>query len=174
MPLHTWLPLAHPVAPAPFSALMSGLMVKVALYGLIRVAVRVARHAAALARARRCSPSGLLSALGGVLWALLQHDLKRLLAYSTIENVGIIVHRARRLDPDRRSRCWSALAFAAALLHTANHAVFKVLLFLGAGRDRARRRHPRPRPPRRPGAPDAVDRRGLRASAARRSPACRR
>jgi hydrogenase-4 component B len=131
VPLHTWLPRAHPVAPAPFSALMSGLMVKVALYGLIRVEFEwlgTPPHWLGFA----LLGTGVVSALGGALWALVQHDLKRLLAYSTIENVGVIVTAlgAAILIADP---VWSALAFGAALLHTANHAVFKVLLFLSAG-----------------------------------------
>jgi hydrogenase-4 component B len=131
VPLHSWLPRAHPVAPAPFSALMSGLMVKVALYGLIRVQFEW------LGPPPRwlgltLLVVGLASALGGVLWALVQHDLKRLLAYSTIENVGVIVV-ALGAAALIRDPLWSTLAFAAALLHTANHALFKVLLFLGAG-----------------------------------------
>jgi formate hydrogenlyase subunit 3/multisubunit Na+/H+ antiporter MnhD subunit len=131
VPLHSWLPRAHPVAPAPFSALMSGLMVKVALYGLIRVEFEwlgtPPRWLGLVLLA-----AGLLSALGGVVWALMQSELKRLLAFSSIENVGIIVTALGAsillTDP-----VWSTLAFAAALLHCANHAVFKVLLFLGAG-----------------------------------------
>ena len=90
VPLHTWLPLAHPVAPAPFSALMSGMMVKVALYGLIRVEFEWL-GAPPRWLGLTLLAAGLLSALGGVLWALFQQDLKRLLAYSTIENVGIAV-----------------------------------------------------------------------------------
>ncbi|MGZ8695543.1 MAG: proton-conducting transporter transmembrane domain-containing protein, partial [Gaiellaceae bacterium] len=134
MPLHVWLPRAHPLAPAPVSALMSGVMIKVALYGLIRVLVEwdgvlpVWLGVVVLA-------VGALSAVGGVVYALFQHDLKRLLALHSIENVGIIVLgigaclvlRARGAD------AWAAFAFAAALLHTVNHAVFKALLFLGAG-----------------------------------------
>jgi hydrogenase-4 component B len=131
VPLHSWLPRAHPVAPAPFSALMSGMMVKVALYGLIRVEFEwLGTPPRWLGFA--LLGAGLLSALGGVLWALMQQDLKRLLAYSTIENVGIVVTALGAsillTDP-----VWAAFAFAAALLHIANHAVFKVLLFLGAG-----------------------------------------
>ncbi len=134
IPLHSWLPRAHPVAPAHLSALMSGMMIKVALYGLIRVefewlgATPRWLGIALLAL-------GLLSSLGGVLWALFQHDLKRLLAYHSIENVGIIVLGlgASLLFADAGNRLWAAIAFAAALLHIANHAIFKVLLFLGAG-----------------------------------------
>jgi hydrogenase-4 component B len=134
MPLHVWLPRAHPLAPAPVSALMSGVMIKVALYGLVRVLVEwdgvlpVWLGVLVLA-------VGALSAVGGVVYALFQHDLKRLLALHSIENVGIIVLgigaclvlRARGADE------WAAFALAAALLHTVNHAVFKALLFLGAG-----------------------------------------
>ncbi|HEX6024072.1 MAG TPA: proton-conducting transporter membrane subunit [Solirubrobacter sp.] len=132
VPLHSWLPRAHPVAPAPFSALMSGLMVKVALYGLIRVEFEWLGVAPSQWLGFALLAVGLLSALGGVLWALMQQDLKRLLAYSTIENVGIVVTALGAsillADPS-----WAAFAFAAALLHIANHALFKVLLFLGAG-----------------------------------------
>ena len=134
MPLHVWLPRAHPIAPAPVSALMSGVMIKVAIYGLVRVLIDwdgvlpVWFGVLVLA-------VGALSALGGVVYALFEHDLKRLLAMHSIENIGIIVLgigaslvlRARGAD------AWAAFALAAALLHCVNHAVFKALLFLGAG-----------------------------------------
>ncbi|MGZ8715754.1 MAG: proton-conducting transporter transmembrane domain-containing protein [Gaiellaceae bacterium] len=134
MPLHVWLPRAHPSAPAPVSALMSGVMIKVALYGLVRVLLEwdgvlpVWFGVLVLGL-------GALSAVGGVVYALFEHDLKRLLAFHSIENIGIIVLgigaslvlRARGAD------VWAAFALAAALLHTVNHAVFKALLFLGAG-----------------------------------------
>jgi hydrogenase-4 component B len=134
MPLHVWLPRAHPSAPAPVSALMSGVMIKVALYGLVRVLLEwdgvlpVWFGVLVLG-------AGALSAVGGVVYALFEHDLKRLLAFHSIENIGIIVLgigaslvlRARGAD------AWAAFALAAALLHTVNHAVFKALLFLGAG-----------------------------------------
>jgi hydrogenase-4 component B len=134
IPLHSWLPRAHPVAPAHLSALMSGMMIKVALYGLIRVefdwlgATPLWLGIALLA-------IGVLSSLGGVLWALVQHDLKRLLAYHSIENVGIIALGlgASMLFAHAGNQLWAQLAFAAALLHVANHAIFKSLLFLGAG-----------------------------------------
>lgn len=134
MPFHTWLPRAHPVAPSHISALMSGMMIKVALYGLIRVLFGwlggtptwLALVVLAL---------GLLSSLGGVLYALVQHDLKRLLAFHSIENVGIIMLGlgASLLFSSYGHPVWAAIAFAAALLHTLNHAVFKALLFLAAG-----------------------------------------
>ncbi len=134
VPLHSWLPRAHPVAPAHLSALMSGVMIKVALYGLIRVEFE---WLGATPRWLGITllALGLLSALGGVLWALVQHDLKRLLAFHSIENVGIIALGlgASLLFARAGAREWAAIAFAAALLHVANHAIFKALLFLGAG-----------------------------------------
>ena len=134
MPLHSWLPRAHPVAPAHVSALMSGMMIKVAIYGLVRVCFewlpgpRLWLGGLLLAL-------GLLSALGGVLYALVQHELKRLLAFHSIENVGIIALGlgASLLFAHEGETLWASVAFAAALLHTLNHAVFKALLFLGAG-----------------------------------------
>ncbi len=134
VPLHAWLPRAHPVAPAHLSALMSGMMIKVALYGLIRVEFQ---WLGATPRwlGLALLAIGLLSCLGGVLWALVQQDLKRLLAYSSVENVGIIALGlgASLLFADAGNSTWAALAFAAALLQVANHAIFKSLLFLGAG-----------------------------------------
>jgi hydrogenase-4 component B len=134
MPLHVWLPRAHPIAPAPVSALMSGVMLKVALYGLVRTLLEwdgvlpVWFGVLVLA-------VGALSSLGGVVYALFEHDLKRLLALHSIENVGIIVLGigASLLLRARGNDAWAAFALAAALLHCVNHAVFKALLFLGAG-----------------------------------------
>ena len=134
MPLHSWLPRAHPIAPAPVSALMSGVMIKIAVYGLVRVLVDwlgvLPLWFGVLVLAL-----GALSAVGGVVYALFQHDLKRLLAFHSIENVGIIVLGlgACLLLRARGADTWAAFALAAALLHTLNHAVFKSLLFLGAG-----------------------------------------
>jgi hydrogenase-4 component B len=134
MPAHTWLPRAHPVAPSHVSALMSGMMIKVALYGLVRVTFEWL-GATPLWLGALLLALGGLSALGGVLYALFQHDLKRLLAFHSIENVGIIVLAlgASLVFAARDEPVWAAIAFAAGLLHTLNHAVFKALLFLGAG-----------------------------------------
>jgi hydrogenase-4 component B len=134
MPLHSWLPRAHPVAPSHVSALMSGVMIKVALYGLIRVLFEWAAPAPLWAGLAVLG-LGLLSALGGVLYALVQHDLKRLLAFHSIENVGIVALGlgASILFSSQDDPTWAAIAFAAALLHVLNHAVFKSLLFLAAG-----------------------------------------
>ncbi|MFN8188456.1 MAG: proton-conducting transporter membrane subunit [Gaiellales bacterium] len=134
MPLHVWLPRAHPIAPAHVSALMSGVMIKVALYGLVRVLVDwlgpLPEWLGVLVLA-----VGAFSAVAGVVYALFQHDLKRLLAFHSIENVGIIVLGlgACLLLRARGAEAWAAFALAAALLHTVNHAIFKALLFLGAG-----------------------------------------
>ena len=134
VPLHAWLPRAHPMAPAPVSALMSGVMIKLAVYSMIRVFVDwlgvLPTWFGVLVLA-----VGALSSVGGVTYALFQHELKRLLALHSIENIGIIVLglgaclvlRAHGED------VWAAFALAAALLHTVNHAVFKALLFLCAG-----------------------------------------
>jgi formate hydrogenlyase subunit 3/multisubunit Na+/H+ antiporter MnhD subunit len=133
-PLHTWLPRAHPVAPSHLSALMSGVMVNVAIYGLVRVLFEWAAPVP-LWVGLVLLALGLLSALSGVLLALVQPDLKRLLAFSTIENVGIVALAlgASIVFLWQGDRTWAALAFAAALLHTLNHALFKSLLFLAAG-----------------------------------------
>lgn len=134
MPLHVWLPLAHPIAPAPVSALMSGVMIKIAIYGLVRVLVEwvgvLPEWFGVLVLVL-----GALSAVGGVVYALFQHELKRLLAFHSIENIGIIVLGlgACVLLRARGAGEWAALALAASLLHTVNHALFKSLLFLGAG-----------------------------------------
>ncbi len=134
MPFHVWLPRTHPIAPAPVSALMSGMMIKIAIYGLVRVLVEwvgvlpVWFGVIVLA-------VGALSSVGGVTYALFAHDLKRLLALHSIENVGIIVLGLGACLVLRASGAstWAAFALGAALLHTLNHAVFKSLLFLGAG-----------------------------------------
>jgi hydrogenase-4 component B len=134
VPLHVWLPRAHPVAPSHVSALMSGVMIKLALYGLVRVLFEWLTDVP-LWVGLALLGAGALSALAGVLYALMQHELKRLLAFHSIENVGIIVLGlgASLVFAGRGEPAWSALAFAAALLHTLNHAVFKAALFLGAG-----------------------------------------
>jgi hydrogenase-4 component B len=134
VPLHVWLPRAHPVAPSHVSALMSGVMIKLALYGLVRVLFEW-MTVVPLWVGLVLLGLGAVSALTGVLYALMQHELKRLLAFHSIENVGIIVLGlgASLVLAARGEPTWSALAFAAALLHTLNHAVFKAALFLGAG-----------------------------------------
>jgi hydrogenase-4 component B len=134
MPLHSWLPRAHPLAPAHISALMSGVMIKLALYGLVRVLFQWLTPPGMWVGITLMAV-GALSCLGGVLYALMQHELKRLLAFHSIENVGIVALGlgASLVFRDIGQPLWSAVAFAAALLHALNHALFKGLLFLGAG-----------------------------------------
>ncbi|MEO5634567.1 proton-conducting transporter membrane subunit [Gaiella sp.] len=134
MPMHAWLPRAHPIAPAPISALMSGVMVAVAVYGLVRVLVDWIGTPPSWIGAT-VLVLGVLSALGGITYALFQNDLKRLLAYSTVEHLGIVALGlgACLLFRQHGADAWAAFALGAALLHTVNHAVFKALLFLGAG-----------------------------------------
>lgn len=134
VPLHAWLPEAHPVAPSHISALMSGVMLKVAVYGFIRVVFDlIGQHHWQWGVG--VLTIGAISALMGVLYALMQHDLKRLLAYHSVENIGIIfigLGLALLFLADGHT-VLGAVAFVAALYHTVNHALFKGLLFLGAG-----------------------------------------
>ena len=142
VPLHVWLPRAHPEAPSHVSALMSGAMVKLGVYGVVRVGWDLLGGGPAWWGAVVLAV-GLVSAMFGILHALVASDLKRLLAYSTTENVGSDLRRSRRCRAVRRDREPFAgrVALAAAMLHVLNHAAFKGLLFLGAGsihRQRAR------------------------------------
>ncbi len=134
VPLHIWLPLAHPAAPSHVSALLSGVMVKIGLYGLARFLFDLV-GAPAWWWGVALIVAGGASALLGILYALMQRDLKRLLAYSTIENVGLIVFALGLSLSFRANELFdlSALALAAALAHVLNHARFKSLLFCGAG-----------------------------------------
>jgi formate hydrogenlyase subunit 3/multisubunit Na+/H+ antiporter MnhD subunit len=134
VPVHVWLPLAHPAAPSHVSALMSGVMTKVAVYGFVRVVFDLLG-----------SPSwwwgavvlllGGATAVLGVLYALMQHDLKRLLAYHTVENIGIIfIGLGLALAFQANAMGFAAaLALTAALFHVLNHSLFKSLLFFGSG-----------------------------------------
>jgi hydrogenase-4 component B len=134
VPLHVWLPLAHPAAPSHVSALMSGVMTKVAVYGFVRIAFDLAGGPAWWWSILVLAIGGI-TAVMGVLYALMQHDLKRLLAYHTVENIGIIfIGLGLALAFKAYGMLFaSALAFTAALLHVFNHSLFKSLLFFGAG-----------------------------------------
>ena len=134
VPLHVWLPEAHPAAPSSVSALMSGGLVTAGLYGLVRVGAGAlgrpdARWGAAVLLL------GCVSAVLGVLYALSEGDLKRLLAFSTIENVGIVLMAfgAGMIGLAGGRPEFGALGFLAGLYHMLNHAMFKGLLFLGGG-----------------------------------------
>ncbi len=134
VPLHAWLPLAHPAAPSHVSALMSGVMTKVAVYGFIRIIFDLLGPPVWWWSIVVLSFGGI-TAVMGVLYALMQHDLKKLLAYHTVENIGIIyiglglalAFRSYGMDAA------AALALTGALFHVFNHSVFKSLLFFGAG-----------------------------------------
>jgi hydrogenase-4 component B len=134
VPLHVWLPLAHPAAPSHVSALLSGVMTKVGVYGFLRIVFDLAGPPNPWLGLVVLALGGVTAAMG-VLYALMQHDLKRLLAYHTVENIGIIfiglgLALAFRADG---MHFGAALALTAALFHVFNHAVFKSLLFFGAG-----------------------------------------
>lgn len=134
VPLHVWLPEAHPAAPSPVSALMSGVMLNTAIYGLMRVSFDLL-HLRLWWWGGLLLAIGLVSALYGVVFASVQTDMKRLLAYSSIENMGLLyagmgltlIFSAFQMLP------MAALALTATLYHVASHACFKSLLFLGTG-----------------------------------------
>lgn len=134
VPLHVWLPEAHPAAPSPVSALLSGVMLKTALYGLLRIAFDLLGHPlwwwGLLPLA-----AGLLTAFYGVVFAAVQTDMKRLLAYSSIENVGLLFTGAglALVFHGVGMQALAALALLATLYHALNHAAMKCLLFLGTG-----------------------------------------
>src|SRR5689334_17456274 len=134
VPLHAWLPLAHPAAPSHVSALMSGVMTKVAVYGFVRIVFDLLGPPVWWWSMLVLAVGGI-TAVMGVLYALMEHDLKRLLAYHTVENIGIIyiglglalAFKAHGMP------LAAALALTAGLFHVFNHSVFKSLLFFGAG-----------------------------------------
>ncbi len=134
IPFHIWLPAAHPVAPSNVSALLSGIVIKTGIYGMTRIFLDslggVPSWAGLLVLI-----VGVVSAVLGVLYALMEHDLKRLLAYHSIENIGIILMGlgAALIFRVAGHPVLAAVALVAAMFHTLNHAIFKCLLFLGAG-----------------------------------------
>jgi formate hydrogenlyase subunit 3/multisubunit Na+/H+ antiporter MnhD subunit len=134
VPLHVWLPLAHPAAPSHVSALMSGVMTKVAIYGFIRVVFDLLGQPTWSASVVVLFLGGI-TAVMGILYAMMEKDLKRLLAYSTIENVGVIFASLGLALAFQANglKLAAALAFTAALFHVLNHSLFKSLLFFGAG-----------------------------------------
>ena len=133
IPLHTWLPEAHPAAPSHVSAVMSGVMIKMGIYGLVRLLGLLDPLPAAAGW--WFTAIGISSGLLGVIYALAQHDLKRLLAYHSVENIGIIMLGlgVGLLGVRYGLPAMAAAGFAGGLFHVLNHALFKSLLFLGAG-----------------------------------------
>jgi formate hydrogenlyase subunit 3/multisubunit Na+/H+ antiporter MnhD subunit len=134
VPLHVWLPLAHPAAPSHVSALMSGVMTKVAVYGFIRIVFDL-NGAPSWWWSVAVIALASITCVLGVLSALMQHDLKRLLAYHTVENIGIIFLGLglALAFASHGLAAPAALALTAALFHVLNHCLFKSLLFFGSG-----------------------------------------
>ncbi len=134
-PMHVWLPEAHPAAPSHVSALMSGVMIKTGVYGVLRTAMYLPAGEALATAGIVLLGAGIVTGLWGVLLATMQNDIKRLLAYSSIENIGIIfigigtALLGRSAGNDTVALC----GMAGALLHSLNHSFFKSLLFFGAG-----------------------------------------
>lgn len=133
LPMHVWLPEAHPAAPSHVSALMSGVMIKTGIYGLLRTLTLLGTPQSAWGWALVII--GLASGLFGIILALAQNDIKRLLAYCSVENIGVI---AMGIGAGVLGQAWNqpglvVLGFGGAILHVLNHAIFKSLLFFGAG-----------------------------------------
>jgi hydrogenase-4 component B len=132
-PVHYWLPHAHPAAPSHISAVMSGVMIKTGIFGILMMVMVLQLHTALFGEILLIV--GVVSGILGVVYALGQNDLKRLLAYSSVENVGVIlIGLGIGLIGAAKGQPWMAiLGFSGGLLHVLNHALFKSLLFLGAG-----------------------------------------
>ncbi len=133
IPLHTWLPEAHPAAPSPVSGLMSGVMIKMGIYGILRVLFSVQSDLFVIGII--ILGFSLFSGVMGVMMAIVQHDLKRLLAYHSIENIGIIGIGIGLgvLGMANGNTMLTLLGFTGGLLHVLNHSLFKSLLFFNAG-----------------------------------------
>jgi len=132
-PFHVWLPHAHPAAPSHISAVMSGVMIKTGIYGILRIYSLLDLHTLLLGEIVLIT--GMISGVLGVVYALGQHDLKRLLAYHSVENIGIILIGIGigMIGVAADQPVMAVLGFSGGLLHVLNHAIFKSLLFMGAG-----------------------------------------
>ena len=133
MPLHTWLPQAHPAAPSHISGVMSGVMIKMGIYGILRILMSV--HQDMISIAVIILVVSVLSGIIGIMMAIVQQDLKKILAYSSIENIGIIGMGIGlgALGMAKGNNTLAVLGFGGALLHVLNHSFFKSLLFFNAG-----------------------------------------
>jgi len=133
MPLHTWLPHAHPAAPAHVSGVMSGVMIKMGIYGILRVLTYI--HTDLLSIGAFILVVSLISGLLGVMYAIVQHDIKKLLAYHSIENIGIIGIGIGigLIGVSMKIPALAVLGFTGGILHILNHSLFKSLLFYAAG-----------------------------------------
>jgi len=132
-PFHVWLPHAHPAAPSHISAVMSGVMIKTGIYGILRLYGLLDLHTPLFGEI--VVIAGMVSGVLGVVYALGQHDLKRLLAYHSVENIGIILIGIGigMIGVSTNNPVMAALGFSGGLLHVLNHSLFKSLLFMGAG-----------------------------------------
>ncbi|MFT5698293.1 MAG: hydrogenase-4 component B [Desulforhopalus sp.] len=132
-PLHMWLPHAHPAAPSNISAVMSGVMIKMGIYGIFRLYVALGATDLIFGEVVLCL--GIISGILGVVYAIGNQDLKKLLAYSSVENIGIILIGLGigMIGIASDNAVMASFGFAGALLHVLNHSIFKTLLFLGAG-----------------------------------------
>ncbi|MBU1342427.1 MAG: hydrogenase, partial [Proteobacteria bacterium] len=132
-PFHVWLPYAHPAAPSHISAVMSGVMIKTGIYGIVRMYTLLDFHTPVFGNI--VLVAGVVSGILGVVYALGQHDLKRLLAYSSVENIGIILIGLGigMIGVSSGNQLMAVLGFTGGFLHILNHSIFKSLLFMGAG-----------------------------------------
>lgn len=132
-PFHVWLPHAHPAAPSHISAVMSGVMIKTGIYGILRLYASLNLHTPLFGEI--VLAAGMVSGILGVVYALGQHDLKRLLAYHSVENIGIILIGIGigMIGVAFNHPFMAVLGFSGGLLHVLNHSIFKSLLFMGAG-----------------------------------------
>jgi hydrogenase-4 component B len=132
-PFHVWLPHAHPAAPSHISAVMSGVMIKTGIYGILRIYTLLDWHTPLFGQIVLIA--GMVSGILGVVYALGQHDIKRLLAYHSVENIGIILMGIGigMIGVSAGRPVMAVLGFAGGLLHVLNHSIFKSLLFFGAG-----------------------------------------
>ncbi|MDE6861238.1 MAG: NADH-quinone oxidoreductase subunit E [Alistipes sp.] len=134
-PMHVWLPEAHPAAPSHVSAIMSGVMIKTGIYGILRVAAEIESAQTLYVVGIIILFAGIVTGVWGVILAAVENDMKRLLAYSSIENIGVILigmgiaYIGRAADNDLVAMC----GMCGALLHAVNHSLFKTLLFFGSG-----------------------------------------
>ena len=132
-PVHFWLPHAHPAAPSHVSAIMSGIMIKMGIYGIIRFYILLGSSAIIIGQI--VLAFGVITGIYGIVQALGQNNIKRLLAYSSVENIGIILIGlgTGMIGISLKQPLLAALGFSGALLHLLNHSIFKTLLFMGAG-----------------------------------------
>ncbi|PIE62681.1 MAG: hydrogenase [Desulfobacter postgatei] len=132
-PFHVWLPHAHPAAPSHISAVMSGVMIKTGIYGILKIYTILDFHTPVFGYITLIA--GMVSGILGVVYALGQHDIKRLLAYHSVENIGIILigSGVGMIGTATGNPLVAVLGFAGGILHVLNHAIFKSLLFMGAG-----------------------------------------